>query len=76
MSRYDYEDFEKFSADRQLELYDEFFDEFREFEPCPFENFDEWLKKNNLETKFNDWSWNKFEVYRQNADESIWGEDR
>jgi hypothetical protein len=74
--RYDWDDYDRFLNDQQPNLYDEFFDEFREYTPCPFEDFEEWIKLNKLEDKYSEWSWKRFEVYRQNADESIWGEDR
>jgi hypothetical protein len=73
--QYDYDDYDKFVSDQNLNLYDEFFDEFREYTPCPFEDFEEWIKLNNLEDKWENWSWNKFEKYRQNADDEIWRED-
>ena len=70
--KYDYEDYETFVKDQKLNLFDAFFDEFREFEPCEFDDFDKWLSDNKQETKFEEWAWDRFENYRQTADQTIY----
>jgi hypothetical protein len=72
--KYDYEDYEKFVTDQALNLYDAFFDEHREFEPCEFEDFEKWLKENKLDEKFETFAWVQFENYRQNSQEVIYDE--
>lgn len=69
----DYESFEKFITNQELGLFESYCEEFNL--DIRFEDFHKWIKENKKADQYEQWAWVKFESYKQNADETIWGDE-